>query len=1053
MEALPSDLSARIQQLEGRLVEPSVKAEFSMLVGELVLSVKTLELELKAERTKSEAMRHNLRALATAVPAITPRGQEANRALHSNYKNAVQVPKQRFLEEGGNLHLRYQTFRGAAPTPGSSTENGVNKRLQFSEQRSRSNTSIAAPQQATSFDKHSSSPKQSTATAHSKPTLVSIKPQTRINQIFAEPVAHATVLAEPDEIDLFNLDDILIDSPFDSAPGDSSLRPGSSVSKHETTSVRDPSPIPKRQNLNPSPPILASSSAHEHVQVSEIDNSSTDQSAKSGLSAEKLSPRQESEKTSPNSSKPPSLRLEIPANNVGLKNQSENGVASPLSPSSPVDFDIMSDEGISTVWILEMLQQAMLDGKRQKIELEKTRKQLIVQNMQAPSPASMVTSVSSDTLRPEPSSSTTAAESKPSSLKMRFSMKRLRQKPLALSVSHPVGLKVGSYRAEQDEFERIFYLTKDFVDPPTAAQRVEEAKLPAALRRKIGILKESLDYDVDFSNCEIYAIPAFVLDCTCKTTRFSLADNKISEIPNQIRKFDKLEEFNLANNLLVRVPGAIGHLKVLRAINFTNNKISEIPIDMAYLPQLEFLDLSENQITEVPKHIGWLQGLKHFTISKNPISSLPSELALCTRLTHLEASTCFIKKVPKELVCLVELEVLDLSHNALKELPASMGLMVKLVQLHISNNQLTDLPVSLGMCAQLMSVGKFDHSPNPWNPKVFSMVLSGETSMVDHLLGRVLANQKALSKLAPLQPPKLPSIPIFKPLAVDTERWTMQEKILCLGDWVTHTIDNYMKPALRNLYDLLSSATDLESPALLRVVQLARQLKTLIWRSEDILKPAPFATARSFENDDPLTQIKVVLTGELMALDAHLRSLLPIIRTAAINEKIVDTVNVVNIVHFIRDLLFILVLEESRGPSVNSISISTMLLSPRSTIFPPSPPSSTVQSHPSAQSLDSQHSSSSAPQLPHLDLNHSPLPVPSDNDENGAQSTEQPAQSPPPHPDISPSSLSAPQLGASSSSSTTTVADEPDRSAGEPDTSPATVAHHSQNPTTEPSES
>lgn len=124
-----------------------------------------------------------------------------------------------------------------------------------------------------------------------------------------------------------------------------------------------------------------------------------------------------------------------------------------------------------------------------------------------------------------------------------------------------------------------------------------------------------------------------------------------------------------------------------------------------------------------------------------------------------------------------------------------------------------------------------------------------------------------------------------------------------------------------------------------------RLVKTVIWRSEGLLNPPPFNKDRTANNNDDLECIKALLTDEFMVLDSVLRSLQPIIRTAAISEKIGDTVTVVNIVHFTRDLLFVLVLDESRAVASSHMTYYQRQLNQEVTESLPSPTSPT-SSHP-----------------------------------------------------------------------------------------------------------
>lgn len=904
-----------------------------MIIGELVLSVKTLEIELKAERAKSEAMRHNLRALATAGPSISPRGQETPRAPTSVYKNASQAAQPRYLVGGG---VQYKSFRQVPPSPSPPTLNLDQRRPLPTTPHHAQTARPGAIRNALQGNVNSPSSARPTSASVSRTAPINYNTRARVAALFAEPSFSRSTTGSTDAVDNFDINDVIIDSPFDS-PFDQPSS-GALATTSNGNILNQAEPVLQNGRLSSN----MSSSTELAVPANLSGSENQAEPIKLNLDAAGLSKSHSIERTA--SGRPTVVPVLSASADLSWSRDAQTDSGAAIHSPGSVFIDLSSDEPLTSERLLEALQHALHEGSRQKIELERARKLLLVHNMQAPVASSYSAGPSEGTKSStDPNVPPTMLDSKPSSLKLL--MKRIKPKAMSVSVSHPVGLRVGSYRAEQDEFERIFYLTKDFIDTPSAAQRAEESKFPEQFRRRIGIMKESLDYDVDFAECGIFAIPAFVLDNLCKTTRFTLSDNQLSEIPNQIRKFDKLEEFNLANNLLLRIPAAIANLRALRALSVSNNKISEIPVELAHLPLLEYLDLAENQISEVPKHIGWHHSLKHLNISKNPITTLPAEISLCSQLQHLEASTCFLKKLPKELCALPELEILDLSHNALKELPSGIGLMPKLKQLHVENNQLTDFPLSLGHDASpLFASGKFSYTPNPLNPKVFNEVLSGQDTMAEFLTRRAVDNWKSIKHGSPALP-KIPSVAPFKPSAADSERWTLQEKMLCCGDWVSHTIENYLRPAISTLFTSLTTVSELESPQLRRIIHVMRLVKSVIWRSEGLLRPAPFQKDRVPTSSDELEEIKAILTEEFMILDSVLRSLQPIIRTAAISEKIGDTVTVVNVVHFSRDLLFVLVLDESRAVSSSHNTYYQRHMNQPTTESLPSPTSPTT-SHP-----------------------------------------------------------------------------------------------------------
>lgn len=115
---------------------------------------------------------------------------------------------------------------------------------------------------------------------------------------------------------------------------------------------------------------------------------------------------------------------------------------------------------------------------------------------------------------------------------------------------------------------------------------------------------------LDLKNCGLTEFPEIIFD-NCKelvvidlsNDEFSETKNKISVIPEQIKKLKKLKRLILGNNQILEIKESLSELQNLTHLDLSNNKIKYLPSTIANLPNLEYLYLEGNPFDLLPPEI------------------------------------------------------------------------------------------------------------------------------------------------------------------------------------------------------------------------------------------------------------------------------------------------------------------------------------------------------------------------------------------------------------------------------------------------------------------
>ena len=196
---------------------------------------------------------------------------------------------------------------------------------------------------------------------------------------------------------------------------------------------------------------------------------------------------------------------------------------------------------------------------------------------------------------------------------------------------------------------------------------------------------------------------------------------KMDSIPASTFK-EELTDLNLSNNKIKQIPSDIKHSYNLSDLKLNKNKLTSLPPEIGELTNLEYLELSDNKLTSLPPEVANLTNLKFLGLSDNELTSFPPEIPKLTNLQELELRNTNLLSLPPEIGNLVNLIDLLLSDNKLTSLPPEIGKLVNLTTLVLSKNRLTSLPPEIGKLVNLKILSVSDNQLTSLPPEIENLV-------------------------------------------------------------------------------------------------------------------------------------------------------------------------------------------------------------------------------------------------------------------------------------------------------------------------------------------
>ncbi|NME72875.1 leucine-rich repeat domain-containing protein [Flammeovirga aprica] len=187
----------------------------------------------------------------------------------------------------------------------------------------------------------------------------------------------------------------------------------------------------------------------------------------------------------------------------------------------------------------------------------------------------------------------------------------------------------------------------------------------------------------------------------------------LTEFPEEMRAFKKLQEIRFINCNVTEIPEFITEFPELKALWLEGNPIKKIPSFITKCRKLNILDLSNTEVSQFPEGFGnlpitslYIEGSKiqgfptelyqfdsltHLYL--NPINELPSDIGNFKKLIHLKVAL----KSFKYLDTIKSIELLILSNSTGTHLPEGLGNLPLLRGLKMKYcKSLFKLPSSLG---------------------------------------------------------------------------------------------------------------------------------------------------------------------------------------------------------------------------------------------------------------------------------------------------------------------------------------------------------------------
>lgn len=171
-------------------------------------------------------------------------------------------------------------------------------------------------------------------------------------------------------------------------------------------------------------------------------------------------------------------------------------------------------------------------------------------------------------------------------------------------------------------------------------------------------------------SAEIETFPMEILDLADTLEYLDLSANRLSELPADFSKLQKLKVFFCSNNEFTIYPEVLSDCSLLDIVGFKANHIGHVG-DRAIGKNLRWLILTNNMISALPASIGDCYRLEKLMLAGNRLTALPEELQHCRSLALLRLSANKIEILPDWLLSLPKLSWLAFSGNPCSRTPNS----------------------------------------------------------------------------------------------------------------------------------------------------------------------------------------------------------------------------------------------------------------------------------------------------------------------------------------------------------------------------------------------
>ncbi len=118
----------------------------------------------------------------------------------------------------------------------------------------------------------------------------------------------------------------------------------------------------------------------------------------------------------------------------------------------------------------------------------------------------------------------------------------------------------------------------------------------------------------------------------------SFKKNKLTTLPDGLKKFTQLRVLDLSKNKLEKLPSYFSIFSKMEDLNLEKNKLKHFPIIVYHLTKLRFLRLGVNPFERVPTGIDNLSKLEYLDLYDCPIKSLPESMVNLKSIKKIDFS-------------------------------------------------------------------------------------------------------------------------------------------------------------------------------------------------------------------------------------------------------------------------------------------------------------------------------------------------------------------------------------------------------------------------------
>ncbi|RKR82313.1 serine/threonine protein kinase [Mucilaginibacter gracilis] len=165
------------------------------------------------------------------------------------------------------------------------------------------------------------------------------------------------------------------------------------------------------------------------------------------------------------------------------------------------------------------------------------------------------------------------------------------------------------------------------------------------------------------------SFPTEIFDLADTLEVLDLSRNKLSALPADFGRLQKLKIFFCSENLFTILPEVLADCPLLDIVGFKANRIETIP-PKSLNPNLRWLILTDNRVTALPAEIGNCSRMQKLMLAGNQLTSLPYQLSQCRNLALLRISANKLTELPNWLLTMPKLSWLAFSGNPFNVTPA-----------------------------------------------------------------------------------------------------------------------------------------------------------------------------------------------------------------------------------------------------------------------------------------------------------------------------------------------------------------------------------------------